>query len=262
MKKTDKLFSDLIKLMATLRSKNGCPWDKVQTHKSLKPYLVEEACEVLDSIDKKNPNKLMDELGDLLYQIIFHAQIAKERGRFTIDDVMENSHKKLTRRHPHVFGEKHIKGAKNVIQSWHKQKWQTEEKKEYKSAVANIPKMLPALQKAGKVQRKVAQVGFSWPRSKEILNKIDEELKEVKEAIKKKKTSKIEEEIGDLLFVIVNLSRFMDIEPENALHQTINKFVIRFRRVEKLLAKQGKDIEDCSLKEMEKAWNKSKIPNK
>ena len=258
MKKTDKLFSDLVKLMASLRSKNGCPWDKVQTHKSLKPCLVEETYEVLDAIDKKNPRKLLDELGDLLYQILFHAQIASERKRFTINDVLKHSYQKLYRRHPHVFGNKKIRGPKNVILHWHRQKWQEEEKKIYKSAVANIPKTLPALQKAGKVQRKAAQVGFEWHHENKVLAKVDEELAEVRSAIKKKKPSQINEEIGDLLFAIANLARFMDIEPENALHQTINKFIIRFRKMERLLARQRKDIEKCTLQEMEQAWNTGK----
>lgn len=258
MKKSDKLFSRLVNLMSTLRSKGGCPWDKKQTHKSLKPYLVEETCEVLDSINKKSPDKLMEELGDLLYQILFHSQIAKERNRFTINDVLEKAYNKLRRRHPHVFGNIKIKGAGKVIEHWHKLKLKEERKKSRKSIVSDIPTTLPALQKAGKVQRKVAVVGFDWKHIKEVMDKVEEELQEVKDAMKERRTSKIREEIGDLLFAIVNLSRFLDIEPENALHETINKFIIRFKKIEKLLAKQGKDIEECTLEEMETAWNKCK----
>lgn len=248
-------FTKLVRLMSTLRSKEGCPWDKKQTHKSLKPYLVEETCEVLDSINKKKPEKLKEELGDLLYQILFHSQIAKERDRFTINDVLENSYKKLRRRHPHVFGNIRIKGADKVIEHWHKLKLK---EAKTKSVVSDIPITLPALQKAGRVQRKVATVGFDWRHINEVLDKVDEELGEVKDAIKKEKASRIAEEIGDLLFAIVNLSRFLGIEPENALHETINKFIIRFRKVEKLLTKQGKDIEECTLEEMERAWNRCK----
>lgn len=258
MKNTGKLFTQLANLMATLRSKKGCPWDREQTHKSLKPYLVEETCEVLDSINKKNPEKLMDELGDLLYQILFHSQIAKERKKFTINDVLENSYNKLYKRHPHVFGNVRIKGAKKVIDHWHKAKLIEERKKIKKSIVSDIPMTLPALQKAGKVQRKVAVVGFDWKHISEVMDKVEEELREVKDAIKKKRTSEITEEIGDLLFAIVNLSRFLGIEPENALHETINKFIVRFKKVEKILAKKGKDIEECTLEEMEKAWNRCK----
>lgn len=258
VKNTEKLFKKLVNLMATLRSKGGCPWDRKQTHRSLKPYLVEETCEVLDSINKRNPKKLMEELGDLLYQILFHSQIAKERNRFTVNDVLENAYNKLRRRHPHVFGNIRIKGADRVIEHWHRLKIKEEREKAKKSIVADIPLTLPALQKAGKVQRKVATVGFDWRHVNEVLDKVHEELTEVKDAIKKKRTSKITEEIGDLLFAIVNLSRFLDIEPENALHETINKFIIRFQKVEKLLAKKGKDIEECTLEEMEKAWNRSK----
>lgn len=258
MAKEDKLFKQLTGLMNALRSKGGCPWDRQQTHKSLKPYLVEETCEVLDAIDKKNPKKLKDELGDLLYQILFHSQIAKEHGRFTINDVIENAYTKLRRRHPHVFGKKKIKSAKKVIEHWDKLKHKENKDKGRKSVVENIPHTLSALRKAGKVQRRVATVGFCWQHTKEVLKKVDEELREVKEAIKKKRPGKISEEIGDLLFAITNLSRFLSIEPENALHQTINKFIIRFKKVEQLLAKQGKDIENCSLKEMETVWNRVK----
>lgn len=252
---TERSFANLVALMAKLRSKGGCPWDRKQTHKSLKPYLVEETCEVLDSINKKNPKKLKEELGDLLYQILFHSDIAKERNRFTIDDVLKNAYNKLRRRHPHVFGNVRIKRADKVIEHWHKLK--LKETKE-KSVVSDIPITLPALQKAGRVQRKVATVGFDWRHVKEVLDKVDEELGEVKDAIKKKKVSRIAEEIGDLLFAIVNLSRFLGIEPENALHETINKFIIRFRKVERILAKQGKNIEKCTLEEMERAWNRCK----
>lgn len=258
MKNTQKLFTRLVNLMAILRSKGGCPWDRKQTHKSLKPYLVEETCEVLDAINKRNSDRLMDELGDLLYQILFHSQIAKERNKFTINDVLDNTYTKLRRRHPHVFGDIHIKSPEKVIEHWHKLKLKEERKKTKKSVVADIPLTLPALQKAGKVQRKVATVGFDWEHVHEVIDKVEEELREVKNAIKMDRTKKIAEEIGDLLFAIVNLSRFLGIEPENALHETINKFIARFKKVEKLLAKQGKDIEECTLEEMETAWNKCK----
>lgn len=259
MQNTGELFIKLAGLMSRLRSKKGCPWDKKQTHRSLKPYLVEETCEVLDAINKKRPKMLMDELGDLQYQILFHAQIAKERNQFTINDVLDNAYKKLFHRHPHVFGNTRIKGADNVIDHWHKFKLKEARKRSKKhSIVSNIPHTLPALQKAGKVQRKVATVGFDWKHIKDVMNKVDEEFKEVKAAIKKNKTAEINEEIGDLLFAIANLSRFLGIEPENALHETINKFIIRFRKVEKLLAKKGKNIEECTLAEMERAWNRCK----
>lgn len=258
MAKKDISFKKLTLLMRTLRSKGGCPWDRQQTHKSLKPYLVEETCEVLDAIDKKSPKKLKEELGDLLYQVIFHSQIAKERGRFTINDVVENAYTKLRRRHPHVFGKKHLKGAKKVIQHWHKLKHKEAKGKGRRSVVENIPLTLPALQKAGKVQRRVATVGFDWEHIKEVLDKVEEELKEVKHAVKNQRPGKISEEIGDLLFAITNLSRFLGIEPENALHQTINKFITRFKKVEQTLARQGKDLENCTLEEMERVWNRIK----
>lgn len=245
--------------MSTLRSKNGCPWDRKQTHKSIKSCLVEETCEVLEAIEKKNPEKLKEELGDLLYQIIFHSQLAKERHRFSIDDVLKGIYTKLKHRHPHVFGKTRVKGAKRVIEAWHRQKIKEAREKCSGSILSDIPNTLPALHKAGKVQRKVAVVGFDWRHTHEVMAKVDEELEEVKEAIKKKKDSKINEEIGDLLFAIVNLSRFLGIEPENALHETINKFIVRFQKVEKLLVRHGKGIENFTLEEMERAWNKSKL---
>jgi len=258
MKKEKINFQKLLGLMARLRGKNGCPWDRKQTHKSLKPYLVEETCEVLDAIDSKKPARLKDELGDLLYQIIFHAQIASEREKFTIDDVIENVYRKLTHRHPHVFGSKKIKTPEKVIEHWNKHKLREARRQGKTSVVANIPLTLPALQKAGKVQRKVATVGFDWVHTKEVVDKVEEELAEVKEAMLLNKPAKIAEEIGDLLFAIANLSRFLGVEPEHALHGTIHKFTVRFRKVEKELTRQGKDIEKCSLAEMEKVWNQMK----
>ena len=245
--------------MEKLRSKNGCPWDKKQTHKSLRPYLVEETCEVLDAIDKKNPDKLVEELGDLLYQIVFHARIAEENKRFDIQDVIDNVYAKLYHRHPHVFGNVKIKGAENVIDYWHKAKFKEARKKSKRmSVVSDIPMVLPALQKAGKVQRKVAAAGFDWKHLHQVMDKVEEELAEVKDAIQKNKSSKIAEEIGDLLFAIANLSRFLKIEPEHALHRTIHKFIVRFRKLEKLLAKQKKKIEDCPVEELIVEWNKCK----
>lgn len=251
-------FSKLLDLMKTLRSKEGCPWDKEQTHKSLKSCLVEETCEVLDAIDKRKPKLLQEELGDLLYQVIFHSQIAKERNRFDINDVIENINTKLIERHPHVFGNEKIKSSKKVVEHWNKRKFKEAKKKGRKSAVEDIPQILPALQKAGKVQKRVAQVGFDWIHLKQVMNKVEEELKEVKQAIKENKPSQISEEIGDLLFSIANLSRFLGVEPESALHNTVNKFITRFRKLEKELKRQKKDIEQCSLGEMEKIWNSLK----
>lgn len=258
MEKRERLFSRLVDLMAILRARNGCPWDRKQTHKSLKVCLVEETCEVLDSIDEKNPQKLKEELGDLLYQIIFHAQIAKERHGFTINDVLENIYTKLKNRHPHVFGKLRLKGAAKVMEAWHRQKMDRTRRKYSGSILTDIPKTLPALHKADKVQRRVALVGFDWRYIHEVITKVEEELRELKVAIKKNRPTKITEEIGDLLFAIVNLSRFLGVEPENALHATINKFIVRFKKVERLLAKQGKDIENCTLEEMEEAWNRCK----
>lgn len=255
MESTWKKFEKLVNLMKTLRSKKGCPWDRKQNHTSIKHCLVDEVCEVIEAIDHKNPEKLKEELGDLLYQIIFHARIAEERGRFSINDVLENIYQKLIRRHPHVFGTKKIKTAEKVLDYWHKHKIKEEKQKGNKSIVDNIPHTLPALYKAIKVQKKVSTVGFDWKNPEEVINKIEEELQELKEEIKAKKRGKIKEELGDLLFSIANLGRFLKIDPEDALHQTVNKFITRFRKMERVLQESGKPLEETPLEEMEHIWN-------
>lgn len=258
MKNIGKNFEKLVNLMKTLRSKGGCPWDRKQNHTSIKHCLVDEVCEVIEAIDHKNPHKLKEELGDLLYQIIFHARIAEERGRFSINEVLENIHQKLIYRHPHVFGTKKIKTAEKVLDHWHKNKIKEEKQKGRKSIVDNIPHTLPALYRAIKVQKKVSAVGFDWETPEEVIKKIEEELQELKEEINARKKKRIKEELGDLLFSIANLSRFLKIDPEDALYQTVNKFINRFRKMERILRKSGKIVEDTSLEEMEEVWNKLK----
>jgi len=257
-KKEDKLFSQLTGLMHTLRSKGGCPWDRKQTHKSLKSCLVEETYEVLDAIDKKSPKKLKEELGDLLYQVIFHSEIANERGKFNINNVIEDVYAKLVHRHPHVFGRKKIKTAEKVIEHWNRLKNKDAKKKGYKSALDDIPLALPALQKAGKVQRRVEAAGFRWEKKENALKKIAEEFNEVKYAIRNETASKISEEIGDLLFAVASLSGFIGIEPETALHQAIHKFSIRFKNLEHEFARSGENMETAKLEEIEDIWNKIK----
>lgn len=251
----DKDFYDLVELMRKLRDKDGCPWDREQTHESLKPYLVEETYEVIDAIDSKDAVRLKEELGDLLFQVLFHSQIAREEGEFDIADVIRACLEKMTSRHPHVFGEERLKTAEEVIKVWHQIK--VAEGKEA-SVLGSLPRHLPALQKAQKVQKKASRVGFDWERVEDVIAKIEEELGEVKEAMAQGRQEEVEEEVGDLLFAAANLSRFLKINPEEALHKTIEKFVDRFKRVEAQLASRGKDIEHCTLEEMDMIWESIK----
>jgi len=247
-------FDELVRLMARLRSGKGCPWDRLQTHKSLLPYLLEESYEVLDSVEAKDDKKLKEELGDLLLQIVFHSQIARERKKFDVYEVIEGLIKKLVERHPHVFKAKKKISSEQVIKKWEHIKMQNENRK----ILSGIPKTLPALLKAYRVQEKVGRVGFDWKEKDDILLKLEEELEEFKNIYKKKKSKLKEEEIGDIFFTLVNLSRRLNINPEFALRRTIKKFVTRFDYVERELNKKGKSLEKATLKEMDALWEKAK----
>jgi tetrapyrrole methylase family protein/MazG family protein len=246
---------DLVNVMKRLRGEDGCPWDREQTHESLKPYLIEEVYEVFDAIDRKNDVELKEELGDLLLQIVFHAQLASEERRFTIDDVAGAIVTKLKRRHPHVFGGVQVENADEVLQNWEAIK-----KKEGKVSVLDgVPKELPALLKARRIQEKVRRVGFDWEAPEPVFEKVIEEVAELKEAVAEGDRSLIEEEFGDILFSLVNVSRFLKIDAEEALRQTVNKFEKRFRFIEKSInEKGGKPIQEYSLRELEDLWEESK----
>lgn len=254
-----KTFLDLVALMDRLRGEGGCPWDREQTHESIKSCLVEETYEVLEAIDAKNPEHLKEELGDLLFQVMFHSRMASEKKEFDITDVIDTVVNKLTRRHPHVFGgKKGVHTADQVLAQWQKLKLEEKGYEHRKSIVDGIPSALPALQKAHTVQKKVAKVGFDWPRVDEVIAKVDEELAEVRQALKENKPEHVAEEVGDLLFSVANLSRFLGLESENVLHKTVKKFIGRFRKMEAELEKQGKKLEQCSLEEMDRVWEKVK----
>jgi len=248
--KLNKNFLELVKIMSILRSKNGCPWDRKQTHKSILPYLIEEAYELIEAINKNNINEIKEELGDLLLQVIFHSQIAKEKGKFDIDDVVKELNRKLIVRHPHVFA-----GKKGLTKDWHvREFWEKEKKKEKKriSILDGVPQLMPALLRARRLISKAKSVGFAWKSEEGIIKKIKEELKEVEAAIKQRKKVKIKEEIGDLFFVIVALCYFYGINPEEALQNTNKKFIKRFKKIEKFLYKGIKE------KEMLDLWGKTK----
>jgi len=249
-------FNRLIKIMETLRGQYGCPWDKEQSRDSLKPFLIEELYELLEAIDEGKPEKIREELGDLLFQIIFHSQISKELGQFDINDVINGIAEKMIRRHPHVFGNKDLKTSKEVIASWEEHK--RKEGKDYESAISGVPKALPALLRAHELQKKATRVGFDWENIEDVFKKLNEEIKEFKEAIKKKDQKEIESEIGDIFFVLVRISNFVNVNPEDALRKTISKFIQRFRYIERKALEMGKNLPDMTLKEMEAFWQEAK----
>ncbi len=259
-----KNFDELIAVMARLRAPGGCPWDREQTYESLAPYLLEEAFESFDAIQDAaagKPENLREELGDLLLQIIFHSQIAEELGDFTIEDVCAAITKKMILRHPHVFGDVKLDTASDVLQSWDELKRAEraitkKDEPEKNSILEDVPLTFPALIEANKLTKKAAKVGFDWKNIEQIFDKLNEETAELKEAIRDNEN--IEEELGDLLFVVVNLARKLDVEPETALKKTNRKFRQRFNFIETALKNQGKDLADSSLEEMDALWNEAK----
>lgn len=246
-------FDELIDVMRVLRSENGCEWDKEQTHETLKPYMIEEAYEVLEAIENGSDKELKEELGDLLLQVIFHAQIATERAAFDIYDVIETLKDKLIRRHPHVFGD----SEGYSYRQWEEIK--AEEKgKNISSSIGKLNMALPALSLARRVQENAAAVGFDWTKIGDVVEKVHEELEELKEARKKDDKNEIDEEMGDLLFAMVNLSRFMNIDPEVSLSKATKKFMNRFEVLERLIKEDGKNINNMTLNELDNYWEKVK----
>jgi len=251
-------FQRLVELMATLRGPNGCPWDRKQTPESLKPFLVEECYEVIDALEDGAPDKIRDELGDLLFQIIFHARIAEETGRFTINDVITAIDEKMIRRHPHVFGTEKLSTDKEVLANWEDIKKKEKGHEDRKSILEGVPKELPSLLRAHRLQERAARVGFDWAHLNEALPKLDEEIAEFKESLKSEDAEKIEEELGDVFFMLVNVSRFLGVNPDEALRKTIGKFIHRFRYIEEHAEQAGRSLNDMTLDEMETLWQEAK----
>ncbi|MDA8168267.1 MAG: nucleoside triphosphate pyrophosphohydrolase, partial [Nitrospiraceae bacterium] len=222
-------FEKLLKIMDALRE--GCPWDRKQTPESLKPYIIEEAYEVLEAVEEKDPAKIKEELGDLLFQIIFQARIAQEKREFDIAGVLRAISEKMVSRHPHVFGEAEAKTAEDVIEKWQEHK--RREGKLRESVLEGIPVDLPALLRAQKVQKRASRAGFDWQRAEDVLEKLEEEVGEFRDAVKSENRDEMEEELGDILFSIVNTARLMGLNPEEALRKTTSKFAGRFRYIEK-----------------------------
>lgn len=253
-------FDRLMELMRRLRAPGGCPWDAEQSHESLKRYLVEECYEVIEAIDTNDPELLKEELGDLLLQPVFHAAIAEEAGSFTMDDVLDAICAKLVRRHPHVFGGEKVESAAEQVVNWEriKKEEKAKEGKERKSALAGVPPHLPALLKAQKITEKAARVGFDWERVDEVFAKVMEELHEFEETMVAGDEERMEAELGDLLFAIVNLGRFLSLDPEEALRKTITRFTRRFSHIEETLHARGVAFQETTLAEMEELWQEAK----
>jgi tetrapyrrole methylase family protein/MazG family protein len=251
-------------LVERLRSDNGCPWDRKQTRETLKPMLIEEAYEVLDALDSDDPAELKDELGDLLFQVVFHAQIAQERGEFDLAEVIERSHEKMVRRHPHIFGKADLKTADDVLKNWEDIKAaergipSSSRPETERSLLDGIPSKLPALHRAYQMTAKASRVGFDWPQLEDILAKMQEEASELAEALSRRDTKKMADEVGDLLFVAVNVARFLGIDPETALGHSNRKFQDRFRYIESSIKRQGRELKDASLAEMDALWDEAK----
>lgn len=247
-------FGRLVMIMEKLRSDEGCPWDKEQTHDSLRQFLLEETYEVLETIDDKNYDELKYELGDLLLQVIFHAQISKEAHRFDIEDVLKGISDKLVFRHPNVFGDVEIKSAKEQTVNWEKMK----RKEGKKSVIDGVPKELSALLRAHRIQSKAATVGFDWEKIQDVWDKVKEELAEFEQALQTKQQKDIEDEFGDILFTLVNLSRFINVNPEDAMRGATEKFIHRFKQVEQEIKKQGKQMNEATLNELDSIWDQVK----
>jgi len=250
-------LEELAKIMAALRGENGCPWDREQTRESLKPFIVEESYEVLEAIDEKSPENIKEELGDLLFQIVFQSRIAEERGEFTLTDVIDTIAKKMIRRHPHVFGDADVRTSREVLANWEEIK--KTEGKQRDSILEGVPKTLPSLLRAQRLQARAARVGFDWEKSDDLLAKLDEEICEFKSEFGKKNEEGMEDELGDVLFMLVNIARFIGVNPEDALRKTISKFISRFRYIEMAAAESGRTLSEMSLAEMDALWDQAKL---
>ena len=253
-----KDFYGFVDIVEILRGPDGCPWDREQSHESIKRGLIEETYEVIEAIDEKDDNKLVEELGDLLLQIVFHASLGKQDGYFNINDVIEGITNKMIYRHPHVFGSVEVNGSQEVLNNWDRLKRKEQGFTSYTDELKHITKGLPALIRAEKVQKKASKVGFDWDDAEGAMEKIFEEAKELKDVYKLQNKSKILNEIGDLLFSVVNLCRFLKVDGEEALNSTTNKFISRFLYIEAEGQKSGKSLEEMTLQEMDALWNEAK----
>ena len=248
-------FEELVKIVSELRAPDGCPWDREQTNQSLLPYFIEEAYELIESVDEKNWENVKEELGDLLLHVVFQGSIAEQDGKFQLVESLITVNEKLIRRHPHVFGDAQADEAFHAKQNWEAAK---HKEKGRDSRLDGVPKNLPALVRAQRLQQKASYAGFDWDKVEQVWEKIHEEILELKEAQLSNNKKHIEEEIGDVIFAVVNLARFLDISAENSLRKTNKKFINRFKKVEEGIKEQGKEIDDATLEEMDAIWNEAK----
>ena len=247
---------DLERLIALLRSENGCPWDREQTHESIRRNFLEEAYEAVEAIDNKDTENLLEELGDVLTHIVFHSRIEEEKGALNLDDVADAVCKKLIYRHPHVFGAAKVEGSEAVLVNWEELKRREKNQSTTASAMDSVARSLPALWRAEKIQNKAKKVGFDWPEISGALDKLCEEVDELREAIASGEG--VEEELGDLLFAVVNVARFTDTDPEEALHSACDKFTRRFKYVESEAERMGRELSEMTLEEMDRLYTKAK----
>lgn len=256
---SQRRIDDLIALMAALRDpKNGCPWDREQTYTTVAPYTIEEAYEVADAIARNDLDDLRGELGDLLFQVVFHARMAEEQGAFNFDDVVDAIVEKMTRRHPHVFADEEVGNAEEQTLAWEKHKAAERKQNEQHSLLDGVALGLPALSRAQKLQKRAARAGFDWPTVDGVLEKLEEELGEIREEIAAGDDQALQEEIGDLLFACVNFARHVGGDAEAFLRAANNKFERRFHHIEAVLHQQGKALDECSLEEMDALWDAAK----
>lgn len=254
-------FVKLVNVMKKLREPDGCPWDREQTYMSLRRYIVEEAYELIQAIEDENFPNMREECGDLLLQVVFVSCMAEERGDFTLGGVLDGLTNKLIRRHPHVFGDIHVNGSEDVLKNWEQIKSaERKGKDEDSSYMAGIPRGMPALLRAYRIQERAAKPGFDWPKGDcaPVVAKVEEEIAELKEAAASCDGAKVEEELGDLLFASVNLSRHLGVDPETTLHRACEKFASRFRKVEQFVEESGRTWKDFTLDELEEFWQKAK----
>ncbi len=250
-------MEELIEIMARLRGPDGCPWDRNQTHESLRPYVVEEAFELVEAIDGGDAKEIREELGDMLLQVVFHSQIASEADRFTFEEVVRGINEKLVRRHPHVFGDAGAVNEEEALMNWERIKAETEGKR--KTA---RHRQTPILHRALRIQDKAVSFGFDWEETAQLLGKLEEEIGEIKDALQSGDRDQVVDEVGDLFFMVVNLARYLEIHPEDALERSITKFSKRFRSMEKLVQEDGISLENMDLNEMEQYWEKAKKDEK
>ena len=254
--------NDLIDIVEILRSPGGCPWDIEQDHKSIRRDFLEETYEVIEAINKEDRDGLLEELGDVLLQVVFHTQIEREKNSFDLNDVADGVCKKMIERHPHVFGNVNAETSEQVLENWDVIKKQTKSQKSQTESMLSIPREFPALMRADKVQKKAAKVGFDWDSVEGAFDKVSEELEELKEAVTMGVVENANEELGDLLFSVVNVSRFISVDSEEALTKATDKFIDRFSKVEKMAEEKGINMKETELSELDKLWDEAKKVSK